>query len=116
MPAHGDRSRRIRGRKRECGRGCTCVITLSVKGRMVGAALSRRGWNGVRGRENDIPKKRQTDVDQEISTTPSDCVDTNGRNYLLLASAIDSSIMARGLTKQGDEDQEYRRNHTHLAC
>jgi hypothetical protein len=70
----------------------------------------------VRGRENDIPKKRQTDVDQEISTTPSDCVDTNGRNYLLLASAIDSSIMARGLTKQGDEDQEYRRNHTHLAC
>ena len=70
----------------------------------------------VRGRENDIPKKRQTDVDQEISTTPSDCVDTNGRNYLLLASAIDSSIIARGLTKQGDEDQEYRRNHTHLAC
>jgi len=70
----------------------------------------------VRGREHNIPKKRQTDVDQEISTTSSDCVDTNGRNYLLLASAIDGSMMARGLTKQGDEDQEYRRNHTHLAC
>jgi hypothetical protein len=70
----------------------------------------------VRGRENDIPKKRQTDVDQEISTTPSDCVDTDRRNYSTLASAIDGSMTARGLTKQGDEDQEYRRNHTHLAC
>jgi hypothetical protein len=114
--ARGGRSRHIRGRKRECGRECICIIALSVKGRMVGAALSGRSWNGVRGRENDIPKKRQTDVDQEISTTPSNCVDTNGRNYLGLASAIDGSMMARGLTKQGDQDQEYRRNHTHLAC
>jgi hypothetical protein len=70
----------------------------------------------VKGRENNIPKKRQADVDQEISTTPSDCVNTNGRNCSTLAFAIDGSMMARGLTKQGDEDQEYRRYHTHLAC
>lgn len=77
---------------------------------------SGRSWNGCVQERNDLPKKRQADVDQEISTTPSDYVDTNGRDYLMLASAIDGSMMARGLTKQGDEDQEYRRNHTHLAC
>jgi hypothetical protein len=70
----------------------------------------------VRGREHDIPKKCQTDVDQEISTTPSDCVDTDRRDYSTLAFAIDGFMVARGLTKQGNQDQEYRRNHTHLAC
>ena len=48
----------------------------------------------VRGRGNHIPKKRQTDVDQEISTASSDYVDTNGRNCPTLAFAIDGSMMA----------------------
>jgi hypothetical protein len=68
------------------------------------------------GQRNDIPKKCQTDVDQEISTTPSDCVDTDRRDCSTLAFAIDGFMVARGLTKQRNQDQEYRRNHTHLAC
>jgi hypothetical protein len=93
-----------------------CYLVVSQSSDVWSGLRSGRRRAIVRGRENGIPKKRQADVDQEISATPSDCVNTNGRNYLLLAPAIDGSMMARGLTKQSDQDQEYRRYHTHLAC